>query len=63
MCEDERYFYTFALILIIIFFALFVLVDFFAMRWVTVGFIIFGIPVVGLTAAFWVEVIEKLFIK
>lgn len=63
MCNDERYFYTFALALMIIFFTLFVLVDFFAMRWVTVGFIIFGIPVVGLTAAFWVEVIEKLFIK
>jgi len=58
MRSDDK-FYTLAVIFMIIFTIVFVAIEFFNLDMLVVGFIVFGIPVITMSAVFWYDLINS----
>jgi len=63
MCEEERNFYIYAMAMTIAAFVLWFLVGCFGVPMYTIGFVVFGIPIIYMATSFWKSIIEVLFIS
>jgi len=59
MRSNDDKFYTLSIILMIVFMAIVIGVEFFGLSIFTLGFIFFGFPVIVMAAVFWYDLLDS----